>query len=203
MDYADSVRLVSEQSTSIKQFDGFQKHHRVPNAANAGDQRFVSELAEPQIDRDMQEVFSALRKSYGLKRKEISVDGPTEGGGVVTTPFFCYQIQVQQDEDSPSNVIWARSITEITEPARVFAGPFDEVFGRQFSVLEISTHKDLTWCELNVLDSTTSVMLSDNCIRVVSRQEITPLELIKSFLEIKTRFIATLSVSDVPFLAEL
>lgn len=228
MDNADSVRLVSEQSTSIKQLEGFQKHHRVPTAANAGDQRFVCELAEPQIDADMQEIFSALRKSYGLKRKEISVDGPTEGGGVVTTPFFCYQIQIQQDEDSPANVTWVRSITEITEPARVFAGPFDEVFGQQFSVLEISTQepldleaivdhvedlesdsvkidydKDLTWCELNVLDSTTSVMLSDNCIRVVSRQAVTPLELIESFLDIKTRFIAILSVDDVPILAGL
>ena len=135
MGNADSVRLVFEQTTPIKQLEGFQKHHRVPTACGPGDQRFVCELAEPQIDSDMQDVFSALRKSYGLKRKEISVDGPTDGGGVVTTPFFCYQIQAVQDEEEPSKVIWARSITEITEPARVFAGPFDEVFGRQFSCL--------------------------------------------------------------------
>ncbi len=228
MDNADSVRLVSEQNSSIKQLDGFQKHHRVPVAASSGDQRFVADLAESQIDADMQKVFSALRKSYGLKRKEISVDGPTEGGGVVTTPFFCYQIQVSQDQEAPSKVIWSRSITEISEPARVFAGPFDEVFGRQFSVMEILTRqpldleaivdhiedleqdsvsvdydKDLTWCELNVLDSTTNVRLGDSCIRVVSRQDVTPQELLESFLDIQKRFIATLSVGEVPFLAGL
>ena len=226
MGNADSVRLVCEQTTPIKQLEGFQKHHRVPTAASAGDQRFVCELAESQIDADMQDVFSALRKSYGLKRKEISVDGPTDGGGIVTTPFFCYQIQVQQDQESPSKINWVRSITEISEPARVFAGPFDEVFGRQFSVIEILTRqpldlesivdhiedlesddidvdydKDLTWCELNVLSSTTNVRLSDSCIRVVSRAEVTPRELLDSFLEIQQRFIATLSVDDVPFLA--
>jgi len=110
----------------------------------------------------------------------------------------------------------------------VFAGPFDEVFGRQFLVLEILTRqsldleaivdhieelesdsidvdydKDLTWCELNVLNSTTSVRLSDSCIRVVSRQDVTPKELLESFLEIQERFIATLSVGDVPFLSGL
>ena len=69
--------------------------------------------------------------------------------------------------------------------------------------MKIDYDKDLTWCELNVLDSTTSVMLSDNCIRVVSRQAVTPLELIESFLDIKTRFIAILSVDDVPILAGL
>ena len=106
------------------------------------------------------------------------------------------------------------------------AGPFDEVFGQQFSVLVILTQqpldleaivdhiedlesdavdvdydKDLTWCELNVLSSTTNVRLSDSCIRVVSRAEVTPRELLDSFLEIQQRFIATLSVDDVPFLA--
>ena len=226
MGNADSVRLVSEQTTPIKQLDGFQKHHRVPTASNPGDQRFVCELAEPQIDSDMQDVFSALRKSYGLKRKEISVDGPTDGGGIVTTPFFCYQIQAAQDHEEPSKIIWSRWITEITEPARVFAGPFDEVFGQQFSVLEILTRqpldleaivdhiedlesddvdvdydKDLTWCELNVLSSTTNVRLSDSCIRVISKAEVTPQELLEAFLDIQKRFIATLNVGEVPFLS--
>lgn len=228
MGNADSVRLVSEQTIPVKQLDGFQKHHRVPTASGPGDQRFVCDLAQSQIDADMQEVFSALRKSYGLKRKEISVDGPAEGGGFVTTPFFSYQIQVQQDTEKPSDVVWARWITEISEPARVFAGPFDEVFGRQFSVLEVLTQqpldlegivdhiedlesdaidadydKDLTWCELNVLDSTTNVRLSESCIRLASRTEVTPLELLESFLDIQQRFIATLSVGDVPFLSAM
>lgn len=226
MGNADSVRLVCEQTIPVKQLEGFQKHHRVPTSSSAGDQRYVCELAEPQIDADMQDVFSALRKSFGLKRKEISVDGPAEGIGFVTTPYFCYQIQVVQDGENPSKVVWVRAITEIKEPARVFAGPFDEVFGQQFSVLEILTRqpldleaivdhiedlesdgidvdydKDLTWCELTVLGSSSNVRLSDSCIRVVSRAEVTPQELLESFLEIQKRFIATLSLGDVPFLS--
>ena len=226
MGNADSVRLVCEQTIPVKQLEGFQRHHRVPTSSGASDQRYICELTAPQIDADMQSVFSALRKSYGFKRKEISVDGPAEGGGFVATPFFCYQIQVQQDDEAPSMVTWIRSITEISEPARVFAGPFDEVFGRQFSELEILTQqpldleaivdhiedldseaidvdydKDLTWCELNVLSSTSHVRLNDSCIRLTSRAEVSPQELLESFLDIQKRFIATLSINDVPFLS--
>jgi len=226
MDKVSAARLLAEQNTPIKQLVGFQKHHRIPTTAGAGDQRFICELAETQIDEDLQSIFSALRKCYGLKRIEISVDGPADGGGVITTPYFNYELQVCQNEDEPSKVIWSRAITEITEPARVFAGPFDQVFGKQFTVLEISTEgpldlesivdhiedldvetvkvdydKDLTWCELEILNSQTSVWLSDQSIRVISLQEITPQELLESFLEIQHQFIETLNLSGIPFLA--
>ncbi|MDG1873161.1 MAG: hypothetical protein P8J27_04570 [Mariniblastus sp.] len=225
MDSATAVRLLAEQNSPLKQLAGFQKHHRVPTTASAGDQRFICDLAEPQIDADLQTTFSALRKSYGLKRKEISVDGPADGGGVITTPFFNYEIQICQNEDEPSKVIWTRAITEMSEPARVFAGPFEEIFGKQFSVLEILTEepleleaivdhiedlevetvkidydKDLTWCELEVQNSLTSVWLSDQSIRVVSHREITPQELLEAFLDIHHRFIETLNLSGIPFL---
>ena len=226
MENAISARLVSQQSNSIKELSGFQKHHRTPTKASDSDLRFMQGLAEPDLDEELQEVFSSLRKAYGLKRKEISVDGPQEGGGVITTPFFNYEIQISQDVESPSKVIWNRAITEIAEPARVFAGPFDQVFGKQFSTLEISTEqpldlegivdhiedlesdsvqidydKDLTWCELKILNSTTSVMLNEDSIRDVSHQEIPPQELLEEFLVIQNQFMETLDLSGIPFLA--
>lgn len=226
MDTVAAARLVAERTTPIKQLGGYQKHHRIPTTVSDGDQRFICDLANSEMDDDLQEVFAAMRKNYGLKRKEISVDGPTEGRGVITTPFFNYEIQIQQDADEPSKVTWTRSITEINEPARIFAGPFDEVFGHQFSVLELETEeqldletivdhiedlevdtvkvdydKDLTWCEIQILNSITTVLLQDELIRVISRQEVAPQTLIESFLEIQNQFIDTLNLSGVPFLA--
>ena len=221
-----TVRLVDERIAPVKQLAGFDKHHRVPTKCSDSDHRFLAELAEPELDSDLQEVFSMLRKSFGLKRKEISVDGPADGSGIIATPFFNYEIHVAQCEDDPSKLKWRRFITEISEPARVFTEPFEEVFGEQFSALEISTvepldlesivdhiedaeletvkvnyDKDLTWCEIKIADSITSVKLSDRSISVISRREVAPQQLLQAFLEIQQQFIATLNLSGFPFLA--
>lgn len=222
----ETVRLIDEKRVPVKQLDGFQKHHRVPTSAGESDQRFVIDITQSQLDADLQEVFTALRKSFGLKRKEISVDGPADGGGIITTDFFNYEIHVALDQSEPSSVVWRRAITEIGEPARVFAGPFEQVFGKQFSVLELLTHqplhleaivdhiedaeldtvnldydKDLTWCEVKHADALTSVVMREDSIRVISHKPVSPQELLESFWEIQRQFISTLSLAGIPFLA--
>ncbi len=219
------ARLLNERVVPYKQLSGFAKHHRIPTTCSDSDQRYLAELANDEIDGDLQEVFSALRKSFGLKRKEISVVGPSEGGGVITTPFFNYEIQVSLNPEDPAKVIWRRIISEISEPARVFAGPFEDVFEKQFSVLEILVahpldleaivdhiedaeletvkidyDKDLTWCEVQFTDSTTMVMIKPDSIRVVSRKEISPHELLESFLRIQKELLAMLNLTGIPSL---
>ncbi len=222
----DDVSLVDERNVPYKNLSGFQKHHKVPTSAGPGDHRYLCELAQSDLDEDLQEVFAALRKSYGLKRKEISVDGPVDGRGVITTPFFNYEIQISLAEDNPSRVNWQRSISAIREPARIFAGPFEEVFGERFSILEFNAKqlldleqivdhiedaeldtvkvdydKDLTWCEVQIIDTVTTVMIEENRIRVISRKEISPESLLEAFLNIQQQFISTLSLNGIPFLA--
>lgn len=226
MEKVDAVRLVNERIELIKQISGFAKHHRVPTTSSASDHRFLAELTQRDVDDDLQDVFTRLRTSYGLKRKEISVDGPSDGSGVITTPFFHYEIHVCQHQDDPSQVVWRRLITEISEPARVFAGPFEEVFGKRFTVLEISTDdslplesivdhieeteldlvkvdydKDLTWCEIQFGDTDVSALVRDDSIRVICRKEVSPQELLESFLRIQQEFMSTLSLAGIPFLA--
>lgn len=225
IDKIDAVRLVDEKSEPIKQVPGFAKHHRVPSSNRGSDQRFLFELVHPSIDADLQQVFKALRKSYGLKRKELNVDGPHDGCGMITTPFFNYEFQATLNATDPSNVVWRRMITGIYEPARIFAGPFEDVFGKRFSILEIGTEtldlesivdhiedteqdlvevdydKDLTWCEVQVANLKTSVLIQTNSIRAVSHKEVSPLELLKSFLQIQHEFMASLDFSGIPFLA--
>jgi len=221
-----SARLIAERSESIKELSSFAKHHRVPTQCSDSDQRFIADLAEPQLDEDLQTVFSSLRKSYGLKRKEISVDGPNDGGGVIRTPFFNYEIQVLQNQDYPGKVVWRRMISEITEPARVFAGPFEEVFENQFTVLEVlmtnpldleaivdhiedaeietvkvDYDKDLTWCKIAFTDSTSEAMIRNESIRVINRREVSPQDLMESFLKIQHELLSMLSLSGIPFLA--
>lgn len=224
VDSVDAVKLVDEHSDLIKSLRGFQKHHRLPTSNSPRDLRYLYELAEPELDQDLQTVFAALRKSYGLKRKEISVDGPFEGGGVISTPFFKYEIQVSFEPTNLSRIVWRRSIGDITEPSRVFSGPFESVFGQRFTVLEITTHaaldlesivdhiedaesdsvsvdydKDLTWCEIQIVDSIISVIIEPDSIRVTSRREIPPVDLLESFIEIQQQFISSLDFDGFSF----
>ncbi|MFT5301171.1 MAG: hypothetical protein ACI814_001956 [Mariniblastus sp.] len=226
MSKTGSACLIEERIEPYKQLAAFAKHHRVPTTCSDSDHRYLADLAESDIDADLQEVFSALRKSFGLKRKEISVDGPSDGGGVITTPFFNYEIQVILNPEDPSKVIWRRMITGISEPARVFAGPFEDVFGNRFTILEVNLadpldleaivdhiedidietvkidyDKDLTWCEIKFTDSTSVVMINAESIRVISRREIAPIQLLESFSRIQSDLLSMLNLNGIPFLA--
>ena len=227
MESIDVVRLVHEHTESIKRISGFAKHHRIPNSICDSEQRFIADISKRELNDDLQKVFKSLRTAYGLKRKEISVTGPSDGVGVITTPYFDYEFHVIQNQDDPSKVVWMRKIAEIKEPARIFAGPFAEVFGNRFSILEFSTtqsldlesivdhieeaeldtvtvdfDKDLSWCEIDVEETACSVLIRDDSIRVISSSDVTPQGLLESFLRIQQEFITTLDLSRIPFLAE-
>lgn len=218
------IRFLEHRSEQIKQLPGFQKHHRVPTSNSASDEKFIATLTEPVLDNDLQDVFSALRKAYGLKRKEISVDGPFEGTGLIETPFFHYEINARIDPESPSRVLFTRSISNITEPARLVAAPFEQVFEKRFSLLELATSepldleaivdsiedaesdavsidydKDLTWCEIQVLASASTVVVDANSIRVESARETTPQQLLESLLDIQQQFIVSLNFDEFMF----
>ena len=216
------LSFIEQRIEQIKQLPGFQKGYRVPTAASPSDQKFIAKIADPILDDDLQEVFSALRKAFGLKRKEISVDGPFEGGGIVTTPFFDYDVRVSIDVETPSRVIFARSITNIRDFSKLLDDPFDTVFGKRFSTLivefeneldletvvdtieeedpegiSVDYDKDLTWCEIQVLGSTATIVAEAHAIRVESVRETTPKQLLDLFTDIQQQFMAKLDLSDV------
>ena len=217
-----NLSFTEQRTEQIKQLPGFQKGYRVPTSDNPSDQKFIAKIAEPILDDDLQETFSALRKAFGLKRKEISVDGPFEGGGIVSTPFFDYEVRVQIDAETPSRVIFSRSITGILDFAKLVDDPFDDVFGKRFSTLIVEVEneldletivdtiedeapdgisvdydKDLTWCEIQVLGSTATIVAEAYSIRVESVRETTPKQLLDLFTDIQQQFMEKLDMSDV------
>ncbi len=217
-----NLSFTEQRTEQIKQLPGFQKGYRVPTSDNPSDQKFIAKIAEPILDDDLQETFSALRKAFGLKRKEISVDGPFEGGGIVSTPFFDYEVRVQIDAETPSRVVFSRSITGIRDFAKLVDDPFDDVFGKRFSTLIVEVEneldletivdtiededpdgisvdydKDLTWCEIQVLGSTATIVAEAYSIRVESVRETTPKQLLDLFTDIQQQFMEKLDMSDV------
>ena len=222
MNGSAKLSFVEQRTEPIKQLPGFQKGYRVPTSANPSDQKFIEKITTPTLDEDLQETFSALRKTFGLKRKEISVDGPCEGSGFVSTPFFDYEVNVSIDPETPSRVNFGRSISNIVELGKVLDERFDDVFGKRFSTLIVEVEKeldlelivdtiededpegvsvdydkDLTWCEIQVLGSTATIVVESHSIRVESVRETTPKQLLDLFTDIQQQFIAKLDLSGV------
>lgn len=219
------VRLLNEQIQPLKQLAKFQKHHRIPQSVGDGDRRFLAEITSAELDDDLQEKFAELRSAFGFKRKEILVNGPSDGGGMISTPFFNYEITISFLETEPAKVVWRRSIVDIRDSAQIFSPAFVQVFGNQFSILELATagdldleaivdhiedseldsvavnyDKDVTWCEIQVANSIAAVRLSNDSIRVASRHEVSPQELLQAFVEVQHQFLASLNCTGSPFL---
>lgn len=219
------VRLLNEDIHPLKQLGGFQKHHRIPTSISNGDRQFLAEIARAELDDDLQEKFDALRSAFGFKRKEISVSGPTDGGGMIATPFFNYEITVGFVSDDPSKVVWRRSISDIRDASQIFTAEFTKIFENQFSILEVAPaneldleaivdhiedadsdsvsvnyDKDVTWCEIKVASSGATVKLDGESVRVISRHEVPPQELLNAFVSVQQEFLATLNCSNSPFL---
>lgn len=224
-DRIDTVRLLDEQTCQLDQIRGFKKHHRIPATSGHADFRFLAQLIEPELNEELERYFALLRSAFGLKRKQISVEGPVDGGGSISTPFFCFQVFVSQLPDNAGELLWQRSISEITGPEKIFSLAFADVFGNKFSILETITtddldlesivdhieevdeddikvdyDKNLTWCELEISGASTSVTIRENSIRVASRREVSPRQLVESFLEIQQRFLDTLDLNEIPLL---
>jgi len=138
MAQADEVRLISESSMSIKDLKGFSKGGRVPTSASPGDVRYVVQLAKNDLDADLEEKFGSLRSAFGLKRKQLDVSEPDEGVGVITTPNFVYEVTLGLDEQQPGKAIWRRCVVGLSDPQVFASDAFTEVFGGEFSILEVA-----------------------------------------------------------------
>lgn len=216
-----TVRLLCEQRRDFRTLAGFKKHHRIPTGNTSGDHNFLAELAGPEINQELNKVFGDLRSTYGLKRKQIEVSGPENGMGSILTPYFSYQVFVSLDPENSAEILWQRSVAEIVEPDKIFTPLFDNVFGRQFTLLETDTDlplnleaiidyiedvesndiqvdydKDLTWCRIEIDGSPSSVVVRDTSIRVVGQPETTPAELVSAYATVQQRCLKTLDDSS-------
>ena len=77
----------------------------------------------------------------------------------------------------------------------------DHIEDSETDRVKVDFDKDLTNCEIQIADSATSVVVRDHSIRVVSRNAVSPQELLEAFLMVQQEFMATLSLAGIPFLA--
>ncbi len=135
----DAVVLSAAKTQPVKHLPGFKKSHRLPETKNSNADAFIASITEATLQSDLEATFLTLKSAYQFKRLEIEKRGPADGAGVIATPFFEYSVSVELDSDDPSQVVWSRSISKISDPTQVFCEVFDRVFSGVFDTIEIST----------------------------------------------------------------
>ena len=206
------IRLLNERKMPLKSLGGYQKHHRLSGKEVVSD-KFLTDLAASDLNDELESAFAKLRSGFGFKRKELTATDPMENCGEVATPGFTYEVSVSTIDGEPSNVLWRRAISRISDAETVTSPQFEETFGTQFNILELALtepvdveavidevedcddpsvtvdyEKDASWCRIEFRGRKESIHVESDCIRVRSSGEISPSDLIETFLVAHAQF---------------
>ena len=207
------IRLLNERKIGVKSLSGFRKHLRLPNKGDTLSDKFIADLAEADLNEDLDEAFSKLRSGFGFKRKELTATDPMGNFGEVATPGFTYEVSVSPIEGESANVLWRRAISRIANAESVTCPEFEQTFGKQFNILEVvlekpidvedvidevedcddpdvkvDYEKDASWCNITFRGRKESIHVQADKIRVSSGAEIPPSDLIEIFLSAHAQF---------------
>ncbi len=215
------ISFVAEQQIPVKELKGISKAAGSSASKGPVSQKYLSELAQAELDADLDATFAKLKSSFRFKRKEISADGPADGMGVITTPLFFYEVTVVPMEDSHRNVILRRSVRNISTADVITGAEFFEAFGTRFNQLEVACEnpldlesiidqiedadssdvdldydKDITYCTIGLKSMRTSIEVQPNLIHVKGPLDVTPADLVHSFFEMQNCFMESLNLSE-------
>ena len=204
-------KLLSETYQPLKELAGYQKRSWADTAPSPSQ---LARLVSRELESDLDARFRALRSSFGLKRRDLKVDGPVDGAGTISTPAFSYHVNVELDPDNSSQIVWRRVISDVVDAEAVFSLAFQGVFNDEFRVLEIQLQGTLdveeiidrveessetqirvdydrhaNWCEIRTEVTDLVVRVEEKMIRVISTKGITPGNLVARYYEIQKQFI--------------
>ena len=207
------IRLLNERKISVKTLSGFRKHFRMPAKGESLSDKFIADLAESDLNEDLDEAFSKLRSGFGLKRKELTATEPMGNFGEIATPAFTYEVSISAIEGESANVMWRRAISRISDAESITCPEFEKTFGKQFNILElvleepidvenvidevedcdddsvkVDYEKDASWCDITFRGRKELIHVEANMIRVSSGSEIAPADLIEIFLSAHAQF---------------
>ena len=207
------IRLLSERKVGVKTLSGYRKHIRQPDKGSTLSDEFLADLAEGDLNEDLDNAFAKLRSEFGLKRKQLAATDPIGNFGEVSTPGFTYEVSVSTIEGESTNILWRRAISKISEADSVTSSAFENTFGKQFNILELALRepidvedvidqvedcdddsvrvdyeKDASWCRIDFRGRKESIHVEADRIRVNSGSEVSPSELIDTFLSAHARF---------------
>lgn len=210
MSQNSTISFVAEQQVAIKELKGVTKSANASIAKGLVNQKYLNDLAQEELDADLDVVFTELKSAFKFKRKELTAHGPEDGMGWITTPFFVYEVSIVLHEEALRNATLRRSVREIGD-ADVITGPaFSGVFGNRFDRLEVVSQntldleaiidqiedaessevdldydKDITHCTIGLNSMGTTIVVYPDAIQVKGPSDVTPADLVHSLFEIQ------------------
>ena len=141
---------------------------------------------------------------------------------MIATPFFEYSVSVELDSDDPTQVLWNRTISKISDPSQIFCDAFDRVFAGVFDTIEISTGEpidvtavidrieqfdgrdftatydsDCTVCFVRVSGITTMIRITPSGVFISDQRVDSPTALLKSAMMIQTKLTNELGLKSL------
>lgn len=212
METRQRLRIYSDRVQAIKQLSGYRKGSKLPDQASDSANKWVASMAESELDEDLQQTLDRLREAFRFKRRELQIDGPMDGLGVITTPFFTYQITVEVSPEDPAQVLWRRELRQIEDIQKVVTPEFDQCFSPAMWVLEIPVSepmdieevidniedaenesidihydKDCTWCDVRIDEISGTLRVTSEAFVISPASSIKPKQVFESLLAMRSK----------------
>ena len=96
-----SLCFVGRQWGQVNGLSGFsRKRHRAPDSVCSATQAFLHKLCAPELEEAAEVLFQDVRKHFGYKRREISLE--LGEAGKLDCKDFAIRIRYELDPDDPS-----------------------------------------------------------------------------------------------------
>lgn len=219
----ESLVILHEQSMSVKSLQDFHSGHRLPTEINDRTKQFVGKCGHQDISDELDLKFGDFRKHLKMKRVDLKVSDPDSGMGMITTPWFDYQVQVTQSDEEPSDATMIRQLVSIRDTDILSHDGFMSVFGNQFNCVEytppepidiesfidhvedqefpevqIDYDRTASWCTLTAPGIPGEVSLEGSTIRLNMAQLQPPLDLLNAFIALQTQLGFAMPDDDEP-----
>ncbi|HJZ93351.1 MAG TPA: hypothetical protein VKE40_20915 [Gemmataceae bacterium] len=202
-----------ETRGKVKELSGFQKTFKVPEAATPSALKWTYRLAADDLRAAVEDTYNAVREHLGFKRKDLESTVGADGMGFIRTPSFDFTVSVSLDPDDPSEVIWRREVSQVSDPDMLRADEFRRVFGRWLETLQFDFEKpidveglvdriednlppgvrvrvasDASACDVTVPGFAGRIHVERASLRVEGRPGLGPDSLVEQFFAFQSRF---------------
>ena len=215
LDLKQLKRIVfrGESRAKVKSLAGFQKSFRLPDAATPSAQKLINRWATDDLKAEVEEKYSAFREHLGFKRKDLESNVSGDGLAFIRGPAFDYTVSVSIDPAEPTEVVWRREVSQVSDPAVLRSDGFKAAFGGALDTLQFDFEKpiniealvdrieddatpgvkvrvtsDASACEMTVQGFSGSVHVERATLRIEGRPGTSPDSLVEQFFAFQSRF---------------
>ncbi len=220
-----NVTLLARRGMRVQDLAGFQRGtHTKPTRADGAAEKFITKIAQEEIDADINHVFRSLRQQFKFKRADMNVTNQGDGAATIITPYFNYSITVQLDADDPTKVVWLRTVDAIKEPEKLFGDKFAAIFSDVFDTvsfepaepvdlpqlidrledleddrLTIDYDPAVTYCSLSIDGIDGQITVTSDLWSIVHQKANTPRSLLAALFAIQEKFVDQHDVRLIAF----